>query len=50
MKCILCHSEPDGGVTEIPCYGSNEKELDDDINLTMERLNWNKQYCYLIKQ
>lgn len=45
MKCILCHSECDGGVTRVLCFGKDENELNDDINLTMKRLNWDKRFC-----
>ena len=50
MKCILSHSEPDGGETRVVCYGQNEEELNADIDFTMKRLNWSKKYCYIAEE
>ena len=50
MKCILIHAEVDGGTSRVPCFGKDEKALNDDISHTMKVLNWNPKYCSTVEE
>lgn len=46
MRVYVYYRNPEGQTERVSCFGKNKKELQKDVDKTLDRLGWDKTYCW----
>lgn len=46
MRVVVYYINPAGQTEKVLCFGKNKKALQEDVDLTLKRLGWDKTYCW----